>query len=119
MARLILPLALGCILCASQSAWAQRLQRYQPPYGPTLSPYLEYYRRPSGVLNNYHMFVRPRVELRQTLRSQQQQILTLDRELRRAAVSQVREAEVAPTGTGSGFMNYSHYYPSAGASGRR
>jgi hypothetical protein len=28
-------------------------------------------------------------------------------------INQLRETTAAPTGTGAGFMNYSHYYPSA------
>jgi hypothetical protein len=28
-------------------------------------------------------------------------------------INQLRQTTAAPTGAGAGFMNYSHYYPSA------
>ena len=106
------------VACWSQPAEAQRY------YGrrPTLSPYLHYFRGP-GPLGQYHSHVRPRVELRSTLagqagaiRQQQRSIGALQSEVSRFGTTGPTRA----TGTGSGFMNYSHYYPggSSGGAGR-
>jgi hypothetical protein len=101
------------IVALAEEASAQRRQatRYSPPYGPTISPYLQYYNRRIGVFSNYYTFVRPEVQLRSTLRNQQQELTNLDAELRAAEASRIRESGVAPTGTGSVYMNYLHYYP--------
>jgi hypothetical protein len=105
--------AMGLILLAAASASAQRRgpARYSPPYGPTISPYLQYYNRPVGVLGNYYTFVRPEVQLRATLRAQQQQIVNVETQVQAAEASRIRAEAVAPTGTGSTFMNRSHFYP--------
>jgi hypothetical protein len=88
----------------------------QPPYqpaSPTLSPWFGLFERSAGPLPSYHYFVRPRQEFQRAL--QQQQLTTqaqgaalgtLGQEL-----SQIgRTDAVKPTGTGSVFMDYSHYY---------
>ncbi len=123
MFRLSVLIASGVMLFAVQQTEAQqRPTRYQSPSGPTLSPYLLYSRRPLGVVDNYHAFVRPRVQLRSTLSTQDRRISQLDGNVRDVqrdvrTLSGVRPSGVAPTGTGSSYLNYSHYYPQAG--GRR
>ena len=85
---------------------------YNP--SPTLSPYLDYFRAPTGPLDSYHEFVRPRMNLQKTLARQDRELRTQSRELR-TLNSQWGEAQrtgtIAPTGTGAGFFNYSHFYP--------
>jgi hypothetical protein len=97
----------------------------QRPYyqSPTLSPYLNLYRRDSGVLDNYHTFVRPQLELYRTLGRQDaalQRHGTDSYQLGQEA-SEYERTEVAyPTGTGSSLMNYLHFYPTQGnVRGRR
>ncbi len=89
------------------------------PSRPTFSPWLNLYQRNTGVLDNYHTYVRPQMELERTLR---QQDLTLSRQS--AALRQVqsqlrteRPAQAGPTGVHSTFMNYLHYYPGASTGG--
>ena len=121
---LLSSLVLAFLLQSAKQAEAQQPPRpssYRPPAGPTLSPYLLYSRRPTGIYDNYNAFIRPRIELRSTLRTQTRQIGQLDREVRDVqrdvtTLSEVRQLGVAPTGIGSSYQNYSHYYP--GAAGR-
>jgi hypothetical protein len=88
-------------------------QGYQPPAGPTITPYLDYFNAPlSPLLDNYRMYVRPRADLRSSLRGlgtavnqQNQRLDQLGNDFQQANTS-----EAAPTGTGSTFMNYSHYF---------
>lgn len=90
---------------------AQR--RYMSPFGPTLTPYLNYFRRDTGAIGDpYNAFVVPRRELRQTLGVQQQNIYGLQQQVRQAnqEIENIRQPLAAPTGTGATFMNYSHYY---------
>lgn len=117
LSLICLSLGLVVLLPSEASAQVQRPYRYEPPAGPTLSPYLLFSRRPTGVYDNYHAFVRPRLELRSALRFQEQQIGQLDRNLRDVrgdvrTLSEVRDAGIVPTGVGSSYLNYSHYYPS-------
>lgn len=119
MNRLSILIACAAMLLASQTAYAQRsLPRYEPPYGPTLSPYLLFSQRPLGGYDNYNAFIRPRFELRSTLRTQNGQLLQLNRNVRDVqrdvrTLSTARDSGVAPTGTGSSYFNYSHYYPTS------
>ncbi len=102
-------LSLGAGMACAQSAQSGL---YQPAY-PTLSPWLNLYQRNTGPLDPYHMYVRPEMQLRDTLRRQdtriQQQGVGIGR-----LKGQVSELEkggpLRPTGTGSVFMDYSHYY---------
>jgi len=87
---------------------------------PTFSPWFGLYQRNGGPLDNYHTFVRPRMSLNNSLMRQQADIQrnylgisSLNRN-----VDQIREGEVRPTGTGSVYFNYSHYYPMNGQGSR-
>lgn len=126
MNRLLLLLATligSALLSCVQPAEAQ----YPPPRSPyfsssRFSPWLELYRRDPGVLGAYLSHVRPRQELQSILG---QQALSLQRQQAsvRSLQGQVYRLEQAgslrPTGTGSVFMNYSHYYPALGFGGGR
>ncbi len=102
-------------------AYAQRGNPRQRNH-PSFSPWLDLYRRDTGVLDNYHQFVRPEIQLRKTLDQQRRAINRQDRGLQtlgRDFGRFQRKSMARPTGTGSVFMNYSHYFPSAGGTGRQ
>jgi hypothetical protein len=89
-------------------------QGYVSPGGPTITPYLDYFSLPVGPWqDNYHTFVRPKAELRSNLsrlgtavNQQGRRLNQLGNDLQQLETS----SRAAPTGTGSTFMNYSHYY---------
>lgn len=88
-------------------------QGYQPPAGPTITPYLDYFNAPiSPLLENYHTYVRPRADLRSRLRGLDTAMTTQQRRLDQLSgdFQQLNSSPAAPTGTGSTFMNYSHYF---------
>ena len=102
-----------CLLATADTAHAQSFDRLETGrFGgrrPTLSPYLGLFRRDNGVLPNYHMFVRPRLRLDNTLNYQQGAIYGLERE-----TIQLEQAIPGTTGTQGApprFQNYLHYYP--------
>jgi hypothetical protein len=94
--------------------------RYYSPYGPTLSPYLDYFRRDTGVLDPYNAFIRPRRQLQNQLADAAQQAQVETTKLQQQ-VQGVKEAQAHPTGVGAGYLNYSHYYklPAGGNQPRR
>jgi hypothetical protein len=85
------------------------------PSTPTFSPWMDLYQH-SGVLDNYHNYVRPQLRLRETLRNQENSIQSLGQYVYQPQSQ--KEGNAAPTGIGAGFMSYSHYYPSSGMSAR-
>ena len=92
---------------------AQGQDRYQPRT-PTLSPYLDYFRAPQGPLDSYHEYVRPRINLQNTLSRQDRQLRVQANELRALNDEWSRAQRtktLAPTGIGASFFNYSHFYP--------
>lgn len=107
------------LIAAGSSAFAQ--QRYVPPAGPTLPNELNYFRRDTGVLDQYNQFVAPRRRLENDLRSLQMQQNVQAQRQEELAVAQrnlaIRPTGAAPTGTGATFMNYSHYFPMARPAG--
>jgi hypothetical protein len=100
------------LLCTVEPAQAQ-IPGYRPTR-PTLSPYFDLYRFEPGPLGGYLSDFRPRQEVRQALQRQsarvQQQSATIRSLDRRMSLVEGPVDLVRPTGTGSGFMNYSHYY---------
>ncbi|MBN1589432.1 MAG: hypothetical protein JW888_07950 [Pirellulales bacterium] len=109
--------------CAASAHAQQGGRKYFRPPSPTISPWMDLFRKDPGPLDNYHSFVRPKQRVydalgRQNFEIQQQQAQTRDlgQELSRFE----RASLARPTGTGSTFMNYSHYYPlQRSAGGRR
>src|SRR4051812_35110474 len=82
--------------------------RYVPPAGPTMPSGLNYFRQDTGLLDPYNAFVAPQRQLNQQLRTlYDQQAIDESRIYR---LQNPREVNVAPTGSGAVFMNYSHYY---------
>ncbi|TVS09999.1 MAG: hypothetical protein EA424_26075 [Planctomycetaceae bacterium] len=88
-------------------------QWWSPPAGPTITPQLDHFSRPVGMLDTYHTFIRPRAELRSRLIGLDAAVTQQDRRLDQINhnLMQTSSSQTAPTGTGSSFMNHSHFYP--------
>jgi hypothetical protein len=88
-------------------------QWWTPPAGPTITPHLDHFNRPFGVLDTYHTFIRPRAELRSRLIGLDAAVTQQERRLDQIDhnLIQTGSSQTAPTGTGSSFMNHSHFYP--------
>jgi hypothetical protein len=85
-------------------------RRYTSPSGPTITPYLEYFRTDTGAVGDpYNAFIAPHRQLNSRLSelSQRQQA---DFDSNQQQISQLRRSVAAPTGIGGTFMNFSHYY---------
>lgn len=118
--RLLRPALVFLVLCVAifpqQSARGQRIRSRSST--PTISPYLNLFRRDGAAVDNYNAYVRPEQQFRDAFRRQQ---AALDRQevnirsLEQDVFRFQREGSLHPTGTGAGFLNYSHYY-SAGSS---
>jgi hypothetical protein len=105
---------LSLLILTSSDSLAQRpLRRYQPPAGPTITPYLNYYRADwSTMPSSYQSFILPQQRMDRSLydlsQSQQANFRKVESDIK-----QVRTSTAAATGVGATFQNYSHYYPSA------
>jgi hypothetical protein len=112
MNRPIFVLLFAAVGILHGSGPAAEAQMYQPPR-PTISPWMYLFQRNAGPIGNYHSYVRPEMQLRDTLRQQNMRIQQQNAALQ-ATGQQVQEIEgqrtIRPTGTGSVFMDYSHYY---------
>ncbi len=111
----------GTDLYAQGSTGGKKSSKGQPwqynPANATLSPYLNLTNPDIGPLPNYFSLARPQLQQqdinkRQMLVSQEQesQIADLDKSFG------IHSSEIKSTGTGAGFMNFDHFYPSAGGS---
>ncbi|HJS06116.1 MAG TPA: hypothetical protein VJ809_00605 [Pirellulales bacterium] len=115
-----LSLILGAaIVFLPMAARAQGRPGQYAPSRPTVSPYLNLLRRDAGPVTNYYTQVRPQQQqqaINQQQRSinlQQQSLLQTQQQGLRTVqegLLQIRQPEVNPTGTGGGFMNFSHFY---------
>jgi hypothetical protein len=117
---LVVSAALLLVVLSESVSLAQRpLRRYQPPAGPTITPYLNYYRADiSGLPSPYESFIVPQQQLQRNLydmtRNQQADFRKVEN-----AIKQVRASAAAPTGVGASFQNYSHYYRNAPGGGNQ
>ena len=113
--RVFCLLAAICTTVSSSPLLAQGIPRYRPSR-PTVSPYINLLRRDSGPLPNYYTYVRPLQD--QAAINQQQATLIRQNQMSlnnvQGQVLRMQESTVRSTGTGGGFMNYSHYYPGFG-----
>ena len=112
----VLLAACGALLIA-RPAEAQGTYR---PSRPTISPWLNLYNRNPGPLGNYFTYVRPQMETREALQQQDTRIRQQGagiQTLGQQVTSLEQQGPTAPTGTGAGFMNYSHYYSAQGRPG--
>jgi hypothetical protein len=105
-----------------------QVRRYEPAR-PTISPYINLFRRDRGVLPNYHTYVRP-IQQQYQLNEYQQQVIQQQNRAINQLQSNVQGLQqnqaaqlVAPTGKGSwfnrpssrnAFMNTSRYYSQSG-----
>jgi hypothetical protein len=106
-------LALTCGQCQAQGPAGRRSAptRFQPSR-PTVSPYMNLFRRDRGPIPNYHLYVRP---LQQQRAFNEQQQIAIERQgvavgQLQQNLMQVQRAATAPTGIGASFRNFSHYY---------
>ena len=110
---LIPALVFLCLVGVSATpSWAQNRPSYTPS-SPTLSPWFGLYNRDSGALGNYHYYVRPRQQAYRALQQQHNEIQRQSSDLHtlgQQVLSMRRSNSLRPTGVGSTFMNYSHYY---------
>jgi hypothetical protein len=111
-------LTVGVVLAYASLAQGQG---GEPASRPMLSPWFSLYQKNGGLLDNYHMFVRPRFQVNNALQQQQDAIQRNDSGIHSLGQEMTRvqeQALVRPTGSGSVFMSYSHYYPSQGSGGQ-
>jgi hypothetical protein len=92
------------------------------PGGPPLSPWLNLYNRAAGPVDNYHMYVQPQLQLRNTLQGQQMNINRNAANIGAVgeeftSASEAYYAQGAPTGNGAGFMNQGRYFNNGGMGG--
>ena len=119
----VIHLGLVALVVTSGSlSWAQSPYSGYRPGTPTISPWMNLFNRNTGPLDNYHTYVQPQLETQRTFRDQnalnqrQQAALgALGKQMTR--IEAEHEAPVSPTGTGSTFMNLSHYYPNSTGGG--
>jgi hypothetical protein len=114
--KLVIFLGATLFVLVATPSYAQ--QRYQSPSGPTITPYLDYFRQPTGVLDRYNQYVVPRRQMRQRLTQQDTLLRGLNTRVSEVndEIQRVREPTITPTGVGSSFMNYSHFYNMSGPS---
>ena len=126
MSRISIAIACVAVLLVADSAQAQRRV---PGYvnRPTISPYVNLFQSNNGGLNSYFAFVRPRQQLDQQLRQQNQLLQQNQFAVQREAVMIQQSINDAteqvlmqrPTSTAAGFrrpaggfMNFGTFYPS-------
>jgi hypothetical protein len=109
-------LCVGLFGLAAGPAFGQ--QMHYTPATPTMSPWMNMFQSNTGPLDNYNTFVRPRIQLRNTLDQQNQaidrqaaSIYALQNETAQPGTAQ--RTAVHPTGVNASFMNYSHYFPNS------
>jgi hypothetical protein len=83
--------------------------QYSSPWGPTISPYLDYFRRDSGLIDPYNAFVRPRRQVQNQIDEVRAQQQYQDTQLRRE-IQGVRQSLAAPTGRRASFGVNSRSY---------
>jgi hypothetical protein len=115
------PVILGLLailaLAWASPSWGQ--MGYNPPRGP-ISPWMNMFQRRVGPLDNYNSWVRPQIQLQDAMARQnfaiQQQAAGLEALGQQVEVKPGAHQPIRPTGTGSVFMNFGHYYPMLGGS---
>ena len=102
--------ALAFLCCAvfATSLFAQR-PRYQPRT-PRFSPYLDYFKRDVGALDVYNSIVRPNRDVRSEFARQRLGQAEQSGQIEKLGQQIRGRNDLAPTGIGASFMNFSHYY---------
>jgi hypothetical protein len=81
------------------------------PRRPTFGDAFNYARDDVGLLTEYHTFVMPQRQLRNTLRQQEDMIRAQEGEIADLETRlQESVAPITPTGKGGRYMSYSHFY---------
>ena len=111
MLRASVPVVIILVVVASSVCAQTPLRRYRPPGGPVLSPYLNLNRPDfSTSPDPYRDLVLPQQRLQRQLydlgQTQQANMQRSEKE-----INQIRNSMASPTGIGSSYMNYSHYFP--------
>jgi hypothetical protein len=105
---LSLAAAVGLLLCnyahAQQGNPRPYAGRYQPSR-PTVSPYMNLFRRDRGPLPNYHLYVRPILQQESINAQTGAAVQQLE-----SSIRQTQTTPSSPTGISSGYRNFSHYY---------
>lgn len=118
---LVALISMGVVATAASDAWAQRTGRSISR--PSLSPYSNMFRAEAGMMDPYLTLIRPYLQQSSPERTVHRQAApgpTMSnpgmsaeslRARQRAALQQ-QAGGIAPTGTGSVYMNMGHYYQS-------
>ena len=119
--KLALAIASGLLILSAAQAFGQTPYRYPTP---ALSPWFNLYNKQSGPIDNYNMYVRPDIQLRNTLQTQQYDIqqqavgtTNLGQQFSQYQYNESRRL-VAPTGGPAGFMNQGHFFGTLGSNGQ-
>ena len=80
---------------------------YQAPKGGTISPWIKLFDRNSSGVDNYHALVRPEIQLRSAMKQQDMGLKDLTSQVDN---NKDKLEKFSATGSGSVFMQYSHYY---------
>jgi hypothetical protein len=107
--------AAGCVIWSSLTcavlAQGNRDRGPYRPVRPPLSPYLNLGRADAAPVDNYNAFVRPEVQLQETLDRQQAALRDLTTPPPLPLQTPRTPVATAPTGTASVFFDMLHYYP--------
>lgn len=99
-----------CCAVSVNSANAQGA-RYRP-HTPKFSPYLDYFKRDRGALDVYNSIVRPNQEIRSEFARQRRGLTEQRGQIEQLQQQNRGRGDLAPTGVGARFMDFSHFYPS-------
>ena len=119
-------LGLAVVWSALPAVAQPPVRRRYVPRRPTMSPYLDYFRRDTGLLDPYNLFRRRNVRVNQMFEQQRRQLQYQQYELNQTrlqfqqiqgAQRQMRASGAGPTGHASTFMNYSHYFGGSSTGG--
>ena len=106
--RLLFAVVVIVVPCASASAQQRERQiPYQPPAGPTISPYLDLYRGDT-VTNPYYNFLLPGRRVNNALRQQSSALRRLEGQM--LAPDGSAATGLQPTGISGGHRYYSHFF---------
>ncbi len=108
--RAMLALVVAAALWMASPLQAQNWVTPYRPARPALSPYLYLTRPDFRSFPNYQAFLEPLRNQQQNTYNQEVEMTRLRGDVQQQR-SQLRPANAAPTGAGSTFNNYLHYYP--------
>jgi hypothetical protein len=99
------------LFLAGQTSAQTPMARYPTP---ALSPWFDLYQKKAGPIDNYNMYVRPEMQLRNTLQNQQSNIQSqgtaITSQSEQLTQMEADRRGIAPTGTPTGFLNQGRYF---------